>query len=201
MKTEHGFEKERRSVRLDLYWARMDRGRSLVIEAAWNVVQEFLFATGLPGTRWRTAVLRLFGARIGRGVVIKPRARIKFPWRLQVGDFSWLGEALWIDNLAEVAIGNHCCISQGAYLCTGNHDWSSERFDLITRPISIHNGAWIGAYAVVGPGVIVGEGAVLSLGGVANHDLAPWFVYSGNPAAPIGPRELKSAGEAGHASR
>jgi putative colanic acid biosynthesis acetyltransferase WcaF len=110
---------------------------------------------------------------------------VKFPWRLRVGDFSWIGEDVWIDNLAEIEIADHCCISQGAYLCTGSHDWSSMTFDLIVRPIEIQRDAWIAAKAAVGPGVVVREGAVLTLGGVANHDLEAWTIYSGTPAVPV----------------
>ena len=109
----------------------------------------------------------------GRGVVVKPGARIKFPWRLSIGDHSWIGEDAWIDNLAPVAIGADCCLSQGAYLCTGSHDWSRPSFDLLTKPIVVHDGAWIAARAVVGPGVTVGEGAVLCLGSTATRDLTP----------------------------
>ena len=129
--------------------------------------------------------MRLFGARIGNGVDIKPRVRIKFPWKLTVGDDSWIGEGVWIDNLADVKIGSHCCISQAAYLCTGSHDWSKPGFDLITASIDIKDGSWICARSIVGPGVATGEGSVLALGSVATRDLAPWSVYSGVPAVRI----------------
>jgi putative colanic acid biosynthesis acetyltransferase WcaF len=115
--------------------------------------------------------------------MLKPGLKIKFPWRLVVGDNTWLGEDVWIDNLAPVLIGADCCISQGAYLCTGSHDWSKSGFDLITKPIRIGDRAWIAARAIIGPGVTVGEGAVLGLGSVASGDLAPWTIYRGNPAA------------------
>ena len=104
------------------------------------------------------------------------------PWRLEVGDHTWIGEGVWIDNLAEVRIGAHCCLSQGVYLCTGSHDWSKSTFDLITMPISIHDGAWICAQATIGPGVTVFEGAILGLGSVATSNLDAWGVYQGVPA-------------------
>jgi acetyltransferase-like isoleucine patch superfamily enzyme len=117
-----------------------------------------------------------------REPVSGPRSIVKFPWRLEVGDHSWLGEKVWIDNLEKVSIGANCCISQGAYLCTGSHDWSRSTFDLITAPIRIDEGAWIAACSKIAPGVTVGEGAVLGLGSVANEDLQPWTIYLGVPA-------------------
>jgi putative colanic acid biosynthesis acetyltransferase WcaF len=110
---------------------------------------------------------------------------------LVIGDHSWIGEDVWIDNLAEVEIGSNVCISQGAYLCTGSHDWSRPTFDLVVKPIRIGNGAWIAARAAIRPGVSVGEGAVLGLGGVATSDLAPWTVYQGVPAKPVRKRIVR----------
>jgi len=110
---------------------------------------------------------------------------VKFPWRLRIGDHSWIGEDVWIDNLAPVTIGSHCCISQGVYICTGNHDWNRESFDLITLPVTIHDQAWLAAKSVVSPGVVIGEGAILSLGSVATSDLKEWRVYQGVPAVSV----------------
>jgi putative colanic acid biosynthesis acetyltransferase WcaF len=146
-------------------------------EATW-ILASALVTSWIPGSAWRRWVLRLFGARIGREVVIKPGVHVKFPWRLSVGDHSWLGENVWIDNVGDVAIGSNVCISQGAYLCTGSHDWSHANFALIVRPITVGDGAWIAARSVVGPGVAVGEGAVLALGAVASGNLIPWTIYT-----------------------
>lgn len=166
------------------------RGRSSFVEALWLLVQWTLVSSWIPGAAHRRWLLRAFGAKIGKGVNIKPGVRVKFPWRLDVGDHSWLGEDVWIDNLERVQIASNCCISQRAYLCTGSHDWTRPAFDLITRPINIKEGAWIAACAVVGPGVTVGEGAVLGLGSVAGCDLEPWTIYSGVPALPIRRRAI-----------
>jgi putative colanic acid biosynthesis acetyltransferase WcaF len=117
---------------------------------------------------------------------------VKVPWRLRVGDSSWIGEDVWIDNLAPVTIGSHCCLSQGVYLCTGNHDWSRQTFDLMTLPVTIHDRAWLAAKSVVAPGVVIGEGAVLGLGSVATHDLKEWQFYQGNPAVAVRPRKSES---------
>ncbi len=171
------------------------RGRPAVFEALWLVVQSLFVASWLPGSGQRRLLLRLFGARIGKGVVVKQRVRVKFPWRLAIGDNTWIGEDVWIDNLAPVTIGADCCLSQGAYLCTGSHDWSRSSFDLITKPIVIGDGAWIAARAIVGPGVSVGEGAVLGLGSTATRDLAPWQVHLGVPARPVAERRASHAEE------
>ncbi|HVU21610.1 MAG TPA: WcaF family extracellular polysaccharide biosynthesis acetyltransferase [Hyphomicrobium sp.] len=178
-------------MRLDTYdCGTYVRGRSKFVEAIWLVVQALLVSSRIPGSAHRRCILRLFGSDIGKGVKIKPGVRIKFPWRLTVGDHSWLGEDVWIDNLAAVSIGAHCCISQGAYLCTGSHDWTKPDFDLITRPIHVADRSWIAARSVVGPGVIVGEGSVLSLGGVATKDLAPWMIYAGTPSTMVKTRSV-----------
>ncbi|GAB4369441.1 MAG: putative colanic acid biosynthesis acetyltransferase [Elainellaceae cyanobacterium] len=144
----------------------------------------------LPISGIKVKILRWFGATIGQGVRIKPGVRVKFPWRLAIGDYVWLGEDAWIDNLAFVTIESHVCISQGVYLCTGNHNWSHPHFELITAPIHIQTGSWIAARSTIGPGVTVGQGAVLALGSVTGRSLEAMMVYAGNPAEPIKPRKL-----------
>ncbi len=144
----------------------------------------------LPISALKVWILRCFGAQIGQGVRIKPGVRVKFPWRLTVGDYVWIGEDAWIDNLAAVIIENHVCLSQGVYLCTGNHDWNHSNFQLIPAPIHIQESSWIAAKSVIGPGVTIGKGAVLTLGGVTGRSLEPMIIYAGNPAQPIKERKL-----------
>ncbi len=176
-------------MRLDLYRnPDFDRGAPRWKEAAWLVVSGLLVATWLPGSGWRRSLLRLFGARIGQGVVFKPGVTVKFPWKLAIGDHSWIGEHVWIDNLAEVRIGSHACLSQEVYVCTGSHDWSLDSFDLITRPVVVGDEAWICARSSLAPGTIVEEGAVVGLGSVARGTLSRWSVHGGNPAVLRGPR-------------
>lgn len=166
-------------IRLDQFDNRsFDRGRSWFVELLWLLVGAPVIRSGLPGSHLRIIILRIFGARIGSGVVIKPQVKVKFPWRLTIGANSWIGEGVWIDNLAEVKIGSNACLSQGAYLCTGSHNWSAPTFDLIARPIEIGDEAWICANASVGPGVRAGRGAVLTLGAVATSDLEEWTCYA-----------------------
>lgn len=144
----------------------------------------------LPVSAIKVWILRLFGAEIGRGVRIKPGVRIKFPWRLMVKDFVWIGEGAWLDNLAPITLESHVCLSQQVYLCTGNHDWSHPHFHLTPAPIYVQQGSWIAARAVIGPGVIVGQGAVLTLGAVTGRSLAPMTIYAGNPAQPVKQRKI-----------
>ncbi|WP_089258888.1 WcaF family extracellular polysaccharide biosynthesis acetyltransferase [Cereibacter sphaeroides] len=170
-------------VRLDQFSSRgFDRGASRIMETLWVAIGLPLISSWVPGSAWRVGLLRSFGADIGKGTVWKPRVRVKFPWKLVVGNYSWIGENAWIDNLAGVTIGNHACISQGVYICTGSHDWSSPRFELITREIEVGNNAWVGAKSSLAPGTKMYEGSVLTLGSVAHGTLSSWSVYTGNPA-------------------
>ncbi len=181
------------SVRLDLFSnPQFDRGASRIKEFCWLAVSGLLIESWLPGSRWRRLLLRAFGAKIGEGVVIKPRVRVKFPWRLEIGINSWIGESVWIDNLSMVTIGPNCCLSQGAYLCTGSHDWTDQKFGLISAPIVLGNGCWIGAKAALAPGTQLDSGAVLTMKSVASGKLAPWTIYSGNPAESTKPRRMRS---------
>jgi putative colanic acid biosynthesis acetyltransferase WcaF len=143
----------------------------------------------------KSAVLRLFGARVGRGVVFKPNVRITFPWKLELGDHVWLGEECWILNLAPVTIEDHVCISQRAFLCTGSHDYARPNFDLITKPVQVGRGAWIGAGTIICPGVEIGSHAVVTAGSVAVKNLAAYGVFQGNPAVWVRERVISRPGE------
>lgn len=143
-----------------------------------------------PVSSLKVSLLRLFGAKVGKGVIIKPAVNIKYPWLLEIGDHVWLGEKVWIDNLANVVIGDHVCLSQGAMLLTGNHDYKKSTFDLMVKGIHLENGAWIGAQAVVCPGVRCGSHAILSVGSIATKDLEPYTIYQGNPAQAVRKRSI-----------
>jgi len=126
-------------------------------------------------------LLRLFGAKIGKEVRIKPGIHIKYPWKLSIGDNSWLADC-YIENLDWVRIGKNCCVSQQAILITGNHNYRKSTFDLIISPIVLEDGVWIGACAKVGPGVLIATHAVLSFASVATTNLSAYSIYKGNPA-------------------
>jgi putative colanic acid biosynthesis acetyltransferase WcaF len=164
-------------------------GAPLLLRTLWFCIgAPLLSARWLPGSPWRVALLRVFGSRIGAGCRIKPGLRVKFPWHLQVGQACWLGEDAWFDNLAPVLLGDRVCISQGAYLCTGNHDFRSPGFDLRVSPISIGSDAWIAGCAVVAPGTQVGPGAVVALGAVVSGTVPSRAIVRGNPAVVVGTR-------------
>ncbi len=143
-----------------------------------------------PFSGLKVFLLRLFGAKVGRGVVIKPNVNIKYPWLLNIGNYVWIGEKVWIDNLAKVSLGDHSCISQGAMLLCGNHNYKKSTFDLIVKPITIEEGAWVGAWSVVCPGVTIRSHAVLTVDSVATETLDPYGLYKGNPAVRIRDRVI-----------
>jgi putative colanic acid biosynthesis acetyltransferase WcaF len=158
-------------------------GRGVVARALWFFLGlPLLRSAVIPSSAFRVALLRLFGARIGRKVVIKPGVRVKYPWLLSVGSHTWIGEDAWLDNLARVTLGDSVCVSQGAYICTGNHDWSDPAFGLMLGPVTLESGAWACDHTVIGPGVILGEGAVVTAGSVVSHSVPPFEIHSGNPA-------------------
>lgn len=161
-------------------------GAPLLQQVLWYFIGSPLFRSyWLPFTGFKVWLLRCFGAEIGQQVTIKPGVQVKFPWRLIVGDYVWIGENAWLDNVASITIESHVCLSQDAYLCTGNHDYSDRNFKLISAPIHLEQGSWIAARSVVGPGVTVGAGAVLALASVTGRNLQPMTIYAGNPAQPL----------------
>lgn len=165
-------------MRLDRYTSgSFQRGASRVKEALWIAISGVFFDSWIPGSGWRCRLLRLFGAQLGIGVVIKPYVTIKFPWKLIIGDHVWIGERAWIDNLAEVTIGSHSCISQSAYLCTGSHDWTDPEFGLITRPIQIGNGCWVGARSSLAPGTTMEDGSILAMNTLGTGHLEANTIY------------------------
>ena len=153
-----------------------------VKRALWYLVSLLFFKSALPFSGLKTRLLRAFGAKIGRGVVIKPHVSIKYPWFLTVGDHTWIGEKVWIDNLTEVKIGSHVCLSQEAYLLTGNHNYKKPAFDLMIGKLVLEDGVWIGARATVCPGITCSSHAVLTVSSVATQNLEAYGIYSGNPA-------------------
>jgi putative colanic acid biosynthesis acetyltransferase WcaF len=171
-----------------------DPGAGILKRLAWFLINSLFFKTGWHfGSGVKSRLLRLFGARVGKGVVIKPSVNVKYPWNLELGNNCWIGEKVWIDNLVKVRIGNNVCISQGAMLLCGNHNYKKSSFDLITGEIILENGCWIGAKSIVGPGVTVFSHAILTLGSVCTSDLKAYTIYRGNPAVPVRVRVMEEA--------
>ena len=159
--------------------------------ALWYLFSIIFFKNSLlPFYGVKSSVLRLFGATVGKGLVIKPCVNIKYPWNLEIGDDVWIGENVWIDNLVKVRIDNNAVLSQGCLLLCGNHNYKTTTFDLIVKGINIEEGAWIGAKAIVCQGVTVGSHAVLCVGSVTSHNLEPYSIYQGNPAQKIRERVI-----------
>ncbi len=158
-------------------------GASSFKRSIWFFVNALFFINPLnPLSSFKTWLLRIFGSKIGEAVVIKPNVNIKYPWNLTIGDHSWIGEKVWIDNLAPVFIGSNVVISQGAMLLTGSHDYKKEAFDLQVKEIYLEDGVWIGAKSIVCPGVVCGTHSVLSVGSVATKNLESYSIYQGIPA-------------------
>lgn len=138
-----------------------ERGRPYPWQVAWMFISGAVFMRWWCPGRLRVAILRAFGASIGQGVLIRHRVRIHWPWKLQIGDHSWIGEGAWILNLEEVTIGKQVCISQEVLLCTGSHDRRSPTFEFDNAPIAIDDGAWVAARATVLRGTRVGREALV----------------------------------------
>lgn len=166
-------------------------GRGWCLQVLWLSVGSVLLRNSwLVGSGWRVWLLRIFGAKIGRDVQIKTGVRVKYPWKLQVGECSWIGEDCWIDNMADVVVGNNVCLSQACYLCTGNHDWKDRAFQMYAKRISLEDGSWVAARATLGPGVTIGKDAIAAIGSVVSSSIPPGEIHSGNPATLRGLRNF-----------
>jgi putative colanic acid biosynthesis acetyltransferase WcaF len=159
------------------------RGAPAWKEFLWWVARSLCFECWFPlPSGLRCAVLRAFGAKIGRGVVVRSHVNITFPWRLEVGDHVWIGDDVLILSLDRVRIGSNVCISQRAFICTGSHDHRAEAFDLVTKTVEIEDRCWVAAGAFVGPGVALGAGTVVAAGAVVLRSAGPDELVAGNPA-------------------
>jgi putative colanic acid biosynthesis acetyltransferase WcaF len=139
----------------------------------------------------KISILKLFGAKIGSKVMIKPKVNIKYPWFLEIGNNVWIGEMAWIDNFVKVIIEDNVCISQGAMLLTGNHNYKKQTFDLMPKEIHLEKGVWIGAKSVVCGGVRCMSHSVLTVNSVTSKNLDPYMIYQGNPACSIRERIIE----------
>lgn len=157
----------------------------------WYLTNIVFFQNPLnPVSSLKVFLLRAFGATVGNGVMIKPSVNIKYPWKLTIGDNAWIGEGVWLDNLVDVKIGESVCISQGAMILTGNHDYKKSTFDLTAKAIILEKGVWIGAQSIVAPGVTCLSHAILAAGSVATKNLDAFGIYQGNPAVFVRKRKI-----------
>ena len=167
-------------------------GASKVKMMLWYFTNALFFNNPLnPFNGLKIKLLKIFGAKIGVNLVLKPKVNIKYPWNLEIGNNVWIGESVWLDSLNKITIDDNVCISQGAFLLCGSHDYKKSSFDLITKPIYLEEGTWICAKAIVCPGVRCKSHSVLSLGSIATQDLEKYTIYRGNPAKPVRDRIIK----------
>lgn len=160
----------------------LSRGASKVKEISWYLVKLIFFLSALPyPSSLKVSILRAFGAKVGEGVVIKPRVNIHFPWKLEIGNYVWIGEEVFILNFEKISIGNNVCISQKAFLCGGNHDYRQPSMPYRNGPITLHDGCWIGACSFIGPGVTVGVDTVVTVGSVVTSDVGSNLICRKSP--------------------
>jgi len=167
-------------------------GANIFKRVLWYYTNIVFFKSSFPLYGIKRFLLKLFGAKIGKSVVIKPHVSIKYPWNLTVGNYVWIGENAWIDNLGQIKLLDNSCVSQGALLLCGNHNYKKSTFDLMVGNITIEEGAWVGAKAIVCPGVRIGSHSILTVGSVATVSIPPFSIYQGNPAQKIRAREIRS---------
>lgn len=174
-------------VRLDQFTTEgLDRGRSKLLELCWYAAKCVFFLSAFPWPQqFKSAILRAFGAVVGQGVVIKPRVNIHLPWKLSIDDHSWIGEEVFILNLEPVRIGANVCVSQRAFLCTGNHNYRDPKFAYAGAPITIADGVWVGAQVFVSPGTRIGTDAVIMANSRAAGEIPAGTICDGSPARPL----------------
>jgi putative colanic acid biosynthesis acetyltransferase WcaF len=166
-------------------------GGNAVKRGLWFYVNAVFLKTSLiPSSTFKVFLLRMFGARIGKNVTIKPCVNIKYPWFLQIGNETWIGENVWIDSLVMITIGSNVCLSQGAVLLTGSHNYKKTSFDLLTKGVILEDGVWIGAGATVNLGITAANHSVLTSGSVATKNMEAYCIYQGNPAIKVREREI-----------
>jgi len=171
------------------------RGRPAWIVQLWWLTQSLLFKP-LPQACYgtRRVLLRIFGAKIGKGVLIRPGVEVTYPWKLAIGDYCWIGDNVVLYSLGRISVGDHTVISQASYVCAADHDYREVTFPIRARPIEIGSEVWIATDVWIGPGTSIGDGAVVGARSTVTRDLPPKMVCVGNPCLPIKPRHSMSGG-------
>lgn len=165
------------------------RGKSLFIVQLWNICYRIFFRYSPRFFNcWRRGILKIFGAKIGKAVLIRPSAKILYPWKLKIGDWSWIGDNVTLYNMGEIIIGRNTVISQNSYVCTGSHDYTKETFDIFSEKIIIGDEVWIASDVFISPGVTINDGVVISARSTVRNNLPASMVCWGNPAKPMKPR-------------
>ncbi|MGB5963403.1 MAG: hormogonium polysaccharide biosynthesis acetyltransferase HpsU [Coleofasciculaceae cyanobacterium] len=171
--------------------SKYDRGRPGWLVLLWWLVQAIAFPLSLHTfNNFRCWLLRLFGAKIGTGVIIRPTARFTYPWKVEIGDYSWIGDDVVFYSLDLIKLGSHCVISQECYLCTGSHNIQDSAFALITAPITIGNGVWVATDCFIAPGICIGANAVIGAKSSVFKNIPAQQVCWGTPAQPHYQRQV-----------
>lgn len=168
------------------------RGKSTIVVQLWWIVQGSLFAMSPQFLySWRRFLLRSFGAEIGKGVIIRPSAQITYPWKVKIGDYSWIGDDVVLYSLGDIIIGENTVISQKSYICAATHDYSKLDFPILAKKITIGNGCWLATDVFVSPGVTMGYGVVVGARSTVVKDLESNSVYVGSPAKFLKKRKIE----------
>ncbi|MFA3791372.1 putative colanic acid biosynthesis acetyltransferase [Aliiglaciecola sp. SL4] len=169
------------------------RGKNAITVQLWWIIQSTLFACSpqfMYG--WRNFLLRAFGAKIGKGVIIRPSVKITYPWKLTIGDYAWVGDEAELYTLGEITIGNNAVVSQKCYLCTGSHDFEVETFDIYAKPIVIEPEVWLATDVFVAPGITISEGALVGARSSVFEDMPRGMICLGYPAKPVKKRQVRN---------
>jgi putative colanic acid biosynthesis acetyltransferase WcaF len=157
-------------------------GRSKFTVFMWFLCQDTLFRfSPIPFYGFRRWLLRCFGCKVGQGVIIRPRARLHYPWRIEIGDYVSIGDDAWLYSIGTIKIGRHSIISQKSFLCTAGHDYEDPNFRTTVKPIWVGKGVWIGADVFVAPGVTVGDNAVIGARSSVFQNIPPGAISYGHP--------------------
>ncbi|AXP80579.1 Putative acetyltransferase [Mariniflexile rhizosphaerae] len=168
------------------------RGRSSITVQFWWFVQASLFGCSpqfMYG--WRRFILRCFGAKIGKGAIIRPSAQITYPWKVTIGDYSWVGDEVVLYSLGDIEIGNNTVISQRSYICTGSHDYTKIDFPIYSKKIVIEDACWLATDVFVAPGITIKQGTVVGARSSVFKDLEAFSMYAGSPAKFIKKRDVE----------
>ncbi|WP_207429629.1 WcaF family extracellular polysaccharide biosynthesis acetyltransferase [Pedobacter sp. SYSU D00535] len=163
-----------------------------LLRLIWNVAYILLFRfSPRPLHPWRAVLLRMFGAKVGRGVHVYPAVKVWAPWNVDLGDQCGIGDGVTLYSQGKITIGKLAVVSQGTHLCAGTHDYTKAGFPLLTAPISIGERAWLAAEVFVHPGISIGEGCVVGARSVVTKDMPAWQVCAGHPCKPLKERKYE----------
>ncbi|SCB26868.1 putative colanic acid biosynthesis acetyltransferase WcaF [Bradyrhizobium shewense] len=163
------------------------RGRSGLTVLLWQTVQQTLFAwSPQPAYGWRRWLLRLFGAEVGKGVLVRPTARVTYPWKVKLGNYCWIGDNAELYSLGPITIGDNAVVSQRSYICAATHDYKDIKFPLVAVPVVVEREAWIAADCFIAPGVTIGIGAIVGARTTVLRDVEARAIVAGHPAAQKG---------------